>query len=69
MESSSFKHCIHFLIFNKRTKCFSFQSHFNDANDYVEVDGDNNAASAPAREETDEEDRDRPRFWFVDNID
>ena len=46
-----------------------FQSHFNDANDYVEIEGENNAASAPVREETDEEDRNRPRFWFIDNID
>ena len=48
---------------------FNFQSHFNDANDYVEVQGRNNSASAPVMEETDEEERDRPRFWFVDNID
>ena len=66
MESSS----LSFLDFQQNNQMFfSFQSHFNDANDYGEVEGENNAASAPAREETDEEDRNRPRFWFVDNID
>jgi len=61
-----------FITFNKsHQNAFEnhVNSHFNDANDYVEIEGENNAASAPVREETDEEDRNRPRFWFIDNID
>jgi len=61
-----------FITFNKSHQNAyenHVNSHFNDANDYVEVEGENNTASAPVREDTADEDRNRPRFWFVDNID
>ena len=46
-----------------------FQSHFNDANDFVEVEEQNRSPSAPVADPTANERRQESRFWFVDNID
>jgi len=44
-------------------------AHFNDANDFVEVEGQNQPPAVPVTDNPDNEQREEPRFWFVDNID
>merc|ERR1712226_1017465 len=61
---------IAFSVRNQNAYENHVNTHFNDANDFVEVGSEQtNQASAPTTVNTENEESDRPRFWFVDNID